>query len=1002
MEPKNPWLKKGDGDVVTPANNNNNNNNKITSSHLLASNYVPNKLRAINAAPVSARIPAKPSPNMEKEIEKVYCGLVVGETPRSNEYSDKNGGYDYPAAVDKMKDYEKYKRQQEINQCPKTVKTIDEAKFVAGQVRKRLMDSKPESKSTVSSEKSVYTAMNGSDLKVAVEAAKRVPSIGTDMVPGARDKVGTTQHYLAVFRELLQVEHAEIHSLYARDYDNYKVKINIPPAKSTQGGKVNGGVGQFRMKGIADGRPAVKPGDTVLIRPHAPVYLPYWNEYGNGTSPVPQGNAANAYYHPRSGHVPYPQPPPPMGSPNPQTHNGYPGNPQSQTPQMVEITARVLAINRGRMMRKGNQKKDQVLISWVEDPDLHAQISRQFCTIRFVPASATHERCLTALNWLRCIDPAVARDLLFPSKSPKLPPPPAIDESNADNDTIEEREYEQLNKNQARFVQMVTTRTAHPTNETIRPPMVLAGPAGTGKTKTLLATILQILRRDQNQHKQSCDPKNTRPRILICTPSHTACDVITERLVNLLSLERHHGPNHIETGDNRAQIRKMVFRLYDATRQIESVPVRILPFTRQGGEGGKFVLPDAQELLGFTVIVCTCHDAHLLFLAGLTNSSLRRRREAFKTDMERRINDSGLKLCGTIEGCNTPHFTHLFIDEAAQATEPECLIPLSVVVDDHPEAMKAEIALCGDPRQLGPCIYSPDALDGLQRSLLERLLRLPVDTYGGGRDHLMGPNTADSRMTLDEMIEYSFQKSDYHENLSVFLNLSYRGHPSFLFMPSKLFYFDKLKSIPSTDTDDKWIKTIRNIESLSHNAYPESLPLKQMDWPLLFRGVKGKCSSVAIESSFGSNCWCNYAEATAVLQMIQEVIKAGHSTLSIGVMAPFRAQVVMIRKLLRDNNFGNVNVGMVEDYQSMERNIIILSLTRTNKTLVHADVTSGEGLFHQNKRMNVALTRADCALVVVGEPNIMRDDIAWSRWLDFCKENGLWYGEKDGETKIVS
>jgi superfamily I DNA and/or RNA helicase len=61
-----------------------------------------------------------------------------------------------------------------------------------------------------------------------------------------------------------------------------------------------------------------------------------------------------------------------------------------------------------------------------------------------------------------------------------------------------------------------------------------------------------------------------------------------------------------------------------------------------------------------------------------------------------------------------------------------------------------------------------------------------------------------------------------------------------------------------------------------------------------------------------------------------------------------------------------------------------------------ADVNSGEGLFHQPKRMNVALTRAENLLVVVGNPNIMKDDITWKEWLEFCRANGLWYGETGG------
>ena len=934
-------------------------NSKITSSHLLASNFVPSNLKAINEAPVSAYVQTKAAPSMSNEINRVYSGLLGGSDPLPPTPTNIDDPYLHPAAVAKMKAYNQ--KMEQKNERPNVVTTVNEAKFVHDQVRKRLVASTKLSGFSISTKDSAITTTK-EPLTGTLEAAKTVPAIGTDMVPGGQDRIGTTQNYLAVFRELLQVEYAEIQRLFVADYDNYKVKITIPNAESTKGGKVNNGVGQFKMNGIADGRPSIRPGDTVLVRPHHPIYLPH-----------------HQYVHPAIKHLHYGQPSIPPPAPF-HIRPGYHGPPN---PHTIEIKAQVLAVNRGTMSKKGNVQKDTILISWVEDAGIHQQIHKKLCSIRFVPSTTTHERCLTALDWLRSIRPEVARDLLFPYKVPKLPPSPAIDESSADADTTEEREYEQLNQNQARFVQMVTARTAHPTKDGVRPPMVLTGPAGTGKTKTILATILQILRKNHGQEKP-------RSRILICTPSHTACDVITERLVNFLS-----------TTTQSDQLRKTVFRLYDATRPVETVPVQILPYTRQIGDGGKFSLPDPQVLLGFSVIVCTCHDAHLLYMAGLTNASLRRRRRIVKLDIERRLRDSGLEFHGAIEGENIPHFTHLFIDEAAQATEPECLIPLSVVVDDDPGATKVEIALCGDPRQLGPGIYSPAAMEGLQRSLLERLLRLPVETYGGGRNHLMGPPTADSLLTLDEMIEYSFQKTDYRENLSVFLNLSYRGHPSFLYMPSKLFYFDKLKSIASKLSNEKWISAIRRIESLTPNAYPASLSQKQMDWPLVFHGVKGKCTSTAIEYLFRSNCWCNHQEANVVVQIVQQICKEKIHTGSIGVMAPFRAQVVLIRKLLRAKGFGGVNVGMVEDYQSMERDIIILSLTRSNKSLVRADVNSGEGLFHQNKRMNVALTRAQHALVVVGEPNTMKEDPAWSQWLGFCKDNGLWYGESGEDAATV-
>eukprot|EP00957_Ditylum_brightwellii_P100301 7643726-Ditylum_brightwellii.AAC.1 len=98
------------------------------------------------------------------------------------------------------------------------------------------------------------------------------------------------------------------------------------------------------------------------------------------------------------------------------------------------------------------------------------------------------------------------------------------------------------------------------------------------------------------------------------------------------------------------------------------------------------------------------------------------------------------------------------------------------------------------------------------------------------------------------------------------------------------------------------------------------------------------------------------------------MVREGVSTQSIGIMAAFRAQVLLIRRLLRSHDLGAVNVGMVEDYQSVER---------------------------EPKRVNVALTRAEKLLIVVGNPKLMKKDKLWGEFLLFCRHYGCWYGEVD-------
>jgi AAA domain len=620
----------------------------------------------------------------------------------------------------------------------------------------------------------------------------------------------------------------------------------------------------------------------------------------------------------------------------------------------LEIVATVVNTIRG----KRKNQKDRVVITWL--PKAQAAIlANAKVAVRFFPRTAPFDRCLAALKWLQTnIDRLTSKELLFPSQHPKVNPVAL---------NLHDPEMLGLNHQQLQFVHLVMSRSASPTVGVIRPPMILTGPAGTGKTKTLLMALMKCLDQDMELLESSEDSKPTR-RILVCTPSHTACDVITRRISQHLSNQR-------------------IFRMYDTSRPVETVPVEMLAFAHQNATGD-FVLPSIEKIRRFQVIVCTCSDAHMLFISGMTNKSLRLRKQALATYVLDTVNASGMTI-PVIEGVDQPFFSHLFIDEAAQVSEPENLIPFSVVIDDAPGIQKVEIALSGDPRQLNPDVYSRFAGPGLQKSLLERFLRLPEF---GGHGHLLGPPTKDTWRTIDELIEYSFQ-GDSDRYLAVFLTTSYRGHPSFLHIPSKLFYLDKLKSFYENDVeeDPMWCQALRRLESRSTLVYPCSD--KKESWPLHFLGVIGTDISLAVESFWGSNSWCNREEAEAVADTVESLHASGVSTNSIGVMAAFRAQVLYIRKLLRGRRLEAINVGMVEDYQAVEREVIVISLTRSNDMFVTSDIDRNSGLFHQPKRVNVALTRAEKLMIVIGNPLLMKKDPLWSVWLDYCREHGLWYGE---------
>jgi superfamily I DNA and/or RNA helicase len=242
-------------------------------------------------------------------------------------------------------------------------------------------------------------------------------------------------------------------------------------------------------------------------------------------------------------------------------------------------------------------------------------------------------------------------------------------------------------------------------------------------------------------------------------------------------------------------------------------------------------------------------------------------------------------------------------------------------------------------------------------------------------------------------------------------------------MPSSLFYYDKLESIEKNDTPI-WAQHLRSVEALSEPARglavlwnrlsqntlakngwtaadPSTVAVRRQEtWPVHFRGVVGHDASVTIETFAGSGSFSNRAEALAVVEIVSTLVTEKVATSSIGIMSPFRGQVVLIRKMLREKGLNGVDVGTVENYQAAERDVVVLSLTRSSEKFIPHDAAGRTGVFNQPKRTNVALTRAENLFIVVGNPNLMVKDSIWKQWLWFCLRNGLWYGDTIDEAVL--
>lgn len=158
--------------------------------------------------------------------------------------------------------------------------------------------------------------------------------------------------------------------------------------------------------------------------------------------------------------------------------------------------------------------------------------------------------------------------------------------------------------------------------------------------------------------------RNPETRILACAPSNSAADLIARNLISLGTTQ--------------------LFRLNSLSRKYQDLPKDLVKFSAVN-DNLTFMLPVVGDLRKYRVIVSTC-------LSGGVPAHL---------------------------GLKRGHFSHIFCDEAGQATEPEVMLPIKSIADKF-----TNIVLAGDNKQLGPIVHSWIARSlGLKVSYLARIMQ---------------------------------------------------------------------------------------------------------------------------------------------------------------------------------------------------------------------------------------------------------------------------------------
>lgn len=442
-------------------------------------------------------------------------------------------------------------------------------------------------------------------------------------------------------------------------------------------------------------------------------------------------------------------------------------------------------------------------------------------------------------------------------------------------------------------------------------PYIIFGPPGTGKTMTLVETILQIYMLMGDS------------RIIIATPSNSAANLIAERLLD---------SNLLQPGD----MTRLVSHHVAAEGR---VPPRLLPYSAtveaessdsSKSENGTKKLNN-ELITRHRVIIGTCVAlGQILFL-----------------------------------GVNRGHFSHIIVDEAGQATEPEILIPLGFLAHES-----GQIVLAGDPLQLGPVVPSSLAAEfGLDKSLLARLIsRFPYVKDSSGF-----PDTG-----------------GYDPRLVTRLSVNYRSLPDILELPSSLFY----------DCDlEPWVQEEDSYEAKVMVSATNGLKLPNS--AVVFRGIKGHVVREADNPSF-----CNMQECIQVVTYVQQLLDADIKREDIGIITPYQKQVQKIKMLLEKLDSMNaedpsesakLKVGSVEEFQGQEKLVIIVSTVRSIgfdhiARIGRNTVRQLLGFVNSPERLNVAISRARALLIICGDPEVLCIDHYWRSVVKYCVDKGSYRG----------
>ncbi|WFD42167.1 DNA helicase [Malassezia psittaci] len=460
---------------------------------------------------------------------------------------------------------------------------------------------------------------------------------------------------------------------------------------------------------------------------------------------------------------------------------------------------------------------------------------------------------------------------------------------------------------------------------------LIHGPPGTGKTTVIAEFVLQLVRR------------NPKTRVLVCGASNLAVDNLLERVLFTPGYKEV-----LQATDS------LVTRIGHPARIMDSLTNATLDVQTTMSSEGQLVRDIAKEIDEIMSMLSSSKSAARAGNKSARNAQrpkgaerrklweqvrelrkeYRKREQSLTTNVLQRARI----VMATCHGAGSrqlqsTEFDYVIIDEACQAVEPTCWTAILKL------AQHGKLILAGDHLQLPPTVKAKKSLDVV-----------------GDRAGLHLPSSLETTL-FDRLLDM------YGDGCKVLLSTQYRMCEEIMAFPNEAMYESRLKAADSC-------RAIR-LYDLDSVDKPTEEDDELWSAPLVFYDTTGSgmLEKMADDEPNGSllqaTSRCNENEVTLVERHIRILIEHGVPVSDIAVLSPYASQIDLLSTHLRHSYGTMMEVGTIDGMQGREKEVVIVSLVRSNEEFEI-------GFLCERRRLNVAMTRAKRQLVIVGDAETLQ------------------------------